>query len=148
MFSTWWPTVLKVKSDIFIFLYIHVQRTPYHFISSKKVWHKEEVPESSCPSAPIPPLKRFWEKWRKNSCDSIKIGSLNLCNKSRQKYISVSKNNLEFVKKPLWSNKSQGQYLYIHVNWQFSILNFKFEYIGNSSSSSARMRFVLGIDKR
>ena len=58
----------------------------------------------------------------------------------------VSENNLELVKEPLWSNKSQGQNIYIHVNWQFSILNFKFEYIGNGSSS-ARMRFVLGIDK-
>ena len=61
-----------------------------------------------------------------SNCDNVKIEFLSF----DEKKISVSKNNLEFVKEPLWSYKRQGQYIYIHVNWQFSILNFKFEYIG------------------
>ena len=87
---------------------------------------------------------RFWEKW------IIVIlpqnWNLTLCNfyKSWKLYVSL-KNNLELVKEHFGSNTSQGQNIYIHVNWQFSIPNFKFEYIGNSAS--ARMRFVLGIDK-
>ena len=56
---------------------------------------------------------------------------------------SFKNKKIEMANEPFGWNKSQEQCKYIHVNCQWSILNFKFEYIGNS----ARMRFVLGIDK-